>query len=603
MASGVFSLRSACLVVALAGALACSAGKNGFSGGDGGDGNSSASGPGGLGGGGGLNIGGNNTGGNGCENHCSSDLHSLLDCNDMVIETCPPNLGCSPTGGCVDPCQAAQDNASTIGCDFYSATPGPMNENTGSCFAALIANTWTTPVTISAGYQGVNFDINLVARVPMGSGPGLTYAPLPNGQLDPGQIAIVFLSQFNSGQIFWTPCPPGTTAGINGNTHVNPTGVGNAFHLTTDRPVVAYDIYPYGGASSYVTSATLLVPTPTWGDNFVSVDAYEVDPNLVFANGLPFVQIVAAEDGTQVTVNPKVAITGGTGVPPAPANTPQMYTLNRGQLLQFMQDQRLAGSPVAATKPISVWGGSSCMNIPIGNYACDSGHQQLLPVKSVGNEYAAVRYRDRSSGANESVPYTFVGMVDGTQLTYDPAPPPGAPTALSTGQLVVASGSEPFVVKSQDADHPFYLAVHMTGAGAVPNNFNNDGDPDYVNVIPPLQYLAKYLFLTDPTYGNTHLVFTRGKAKDGTFKDVTLDCIGSVGGWQPIGSGAYEYTRVDLVLAAAPQGSCNNGVHVAESQAPFGLTVWGWDVTASYGYPAGMSVKPINTVFVPPTPE
>ena len=29
-------------------------------------------------------------------------------------------------------------------------------------------------------------------------------------------------------------------------------------------PVVAYDIYPYGGALSYVTSATLLVPTPAW---------------------------------------------------------------------------------------------------------------------------------------------------------------------------------------------------------------------------------------------------------------------------------------------------------------------------------------------------
>jgi hypothetical protein len=41
-------------------------------------------------------------------------------------------------------------------------------------------------------------------------------------------------------------------------------------------------------------------------------------------------------------------------------------------------------------------------------------------------------------------------------------------------------------------------------------------------------------------------------------------------------------------------------VHRATSDAPFGLTVWGWDLYTSYAYPAGMSVKPINDVQVIP---
>ena len=266
--------------------------------------------------------------------------------------------------------------------------------------------------------------------------------------------------------------------------------------------------------------------------------------------------------------------------------------------------ERLAGSVVAADQPISMWGGSSCMNIPIGNYACDSGHQQLLPVNALGNTYLGVRYADRAPGANESVPYELVGMVDGTQLTYDPGPPVGAPSSLATGQVVAFNGNAPFVVRSQDEAHPFYLAIHMTGAGAVSGNFENLGDPENVNVIPPAQYLDHYLFLTDPTYRYTELVFTRKKSKDGTFKDVQLDCLGSVGGWQPIGAGGeFEWARVDLVVGGAPVGSCDNGVHSADSDEPFGLTVWGWDVTVSYGYPAGLSLKAINSVVVPPTPD
>jgi hypothetical protein len=125
-----------------------------------------------------------------------------------------------------------------------------------------------------------------------------------------------------------------------------------------------------------------------------------------------------------------------------------------------------------------------------------------------------------------------------------------------------------------------------------------------VNVIPPQQYLSRYLFLTDPTYKNTNLVFVRQKNKDGVFKDVTLDCAGTLTGWQPVGvQGKYEYTRVDLVAGGAPVGGCDNGVHTASSEVPFGLTVWGFDLTCSYAYPAGMSTQPINTVVVPPTPK
>jgi hypothetical protein len=126
------------------------------------------------------------------------------------------------------------------------------------------------------------------------------------------------------------------------------------------------------------------------------------------------------------------------------------------------------------------------------------------------------------------------------------------------------------------------------------------GDPEYVNVVPTDQWTTRYVFLADPTYRDTNLVFTRARGSDGAFHDVELDCVGTLAEWSPVGSdGKFEYVRVDLTRDGGPQGACDNGVHSADSTAPFSIMVWGWDACASYAYPAGLSMQSINDV-VPP---
>lgn len=208
-----------------------------------------------------------------------------------------------------------------------------------------------------------------------------------------------------------------------------------------------------------------------------------------------------------------------------------------------------------------------------------------------------MRYRTRTPGTEEVVPWRIMGMVKGTSLTYDP-PQPGAPATLDVGQVVEFSSAGPFDVSSQDSAHPFYLAAHMTGGAPIPKTL---GDPETVNVVPPAQYLSHYVFFTDPTYGETNLVVVQGKDASGNYPPVTLDCLGgALTGWQPVGSSGYQFTRVDLQTGHAPVGNCDNGLHTMTSAAPFGLTVWGFDNAVSYAYPAGASIRPINKVVVPP---
>jgi hypothetical protein len=543
---------------------------------------------GGAGGSGGIDF--TSTGGSGaCAQTCSADLHSVIDCNGNVITTCPSDQGCAPDLTCIPACEAATAAKSTVGCEYYS------QQVSFGCYGAFIANTWDSPISISyAVGGGPPSDASSFSRMVTGNGQSIVYSPLPGGELPVGEVAIVFLSG---------TCPGGvTTPGA---------AFGTPFHLTTSRPVVAYDIDPYGGGNSAVTSASLLIPTSAWDLNYIVVAPWPYGPN----SNYPRLSITAAEDGTDVTIDPVVAITGGTisgtAVPGTAANTPATYTLNKGQTLQFEQEFELTGSVLLATKPIGVTGSSGCINIDA--CCCDGAHQQLPPVQALGSAYAAVRYRNRVDGNEESPPWRIVGAVDGTTLTYEPGPPPvGAPLTLAQGEVASFRAAGPFIVRSQDDDHPFYLAGYMTGAGG----FNDIGDPEFVNVIPIKQYRSSYVFFTDPTYPETNLIVVRSKASDGMFKDVTLDCLTApLTGWMPIdGVGDQEYTRVDLVRGNfEQQNGCDNGRREMTSDAPFGLTVWGWGSHAtepafsstyvSYAYPAGASVQPINEVVVIPGPD
>ncbi|HEY5242915.1 MAG TPA: IgGFc-binding protein [Polyangiaceae bacterium] len=560
-------------------------------------------------------------------NHCSSDLHSLVDCNGNVIMTCPGNEGCSGTS-CVPACQSAEDNKSSLGCEYYAVDPDTGTGLTGAaggCFAAYIANTWDTPVAVSVDYGGTTYNPAGFGYIPTGSGQNIQYAPLTGGTIPAGAVAILLLNDIptaSAGPGLKITCPSNVTSAFTTkDAATHGTAIGSAFHITVTAPVSAYDIYPYGGGQSALTSATLLLPTSAWDTNYIGVSAY--GPGLVLED-LPVLTMVAEKDATQITINPTAAIMGGTGVAAGAAGMPSTYTINKGQLLQFTQSKPLDGSIIQSNNPIGVWAGKT--SLAIGSCCDDSAHQQIPPVRALGSEYVGVRYRNRYSGVEESPPWRIIGAANGTVLSWDPAPPSGAPTTLALGQVTEFSASGPFVVRSQDANHPFYVSAHMTGAeqfdpgfddgGATDMPGDGRGDAEFVNVIPPGEYLDSYVFFTDPTYPETDLVIVRTKGSNG-FQDVTLDCAGTLTGWQPIGMSGYEYTRFDLVTGNFQgNGSCNNGRHEIKSTLPFGVTVWGWGSAAtglqgkgfytqyvSYAYPAGAGVAPINTVVIPPVAQ
>jgi hypothetical protein len=522
-----------------------------------------------------------------CERTCSDDLRSVVDCAGATVESCGVTQACdSRQATCTNACAAAETNGRSIGCEYYAVDMELLVPD--YCFAAVVANTWPGPAKISVERAGQALPAASFVRRPRGAGPALTYEPYdPAVGIAPGDVAILFL---RGGTTPTSRCP--VSPAVLGTDEVG-TRRGEAFRITTDVPVVAYQINPYGGGSVAITGASLLLPASAWSTSYVAVNAAPKSA------GQPSMNLVAREDGTIATITPRAAIAGGNGIPPSPARVPLQIALRRGEYAQLTQDAELTGSEITANKPVGVFGGHSCTFMPDGIGRCDHAEQMLPPSRALGHTYVGVTYRPRVA-AETSTLWRLVGAVNGTVLSW--SADVGGPASIAAGQAVTFSATRPFVVKSQGRDYPFLLFSYMSSAehvGAV------EGDPDFVLMVPPDQFLRQYVVFADPTYPETNLVLVRARGRTGQFADVMLDCLGRVDGWQAV-TPDYEYARVDLMRGNfAPVGSCSTGKRELRSDAPFGVWLWGWGngVTAvdtrfvSYGYPGGMSIQQINDVI------
>ncbi len=534
---------------------------------------------------------------------CSADLQKVLDPSGVVVATCPPDQGCA-SGACVPACMAAAASKGSLGCNYVVATPSfDITQNMSilpPCFAVFLANGWGKPAQITAQYNGNAYDVTKFARVPTAGQPESAWPTLTAAGLPAGGVAVLFLSS-DPASANGTPLTCPVAPAINAATAIRGTGRGKAWRISSDVPVTAYDILPYGGAKSYLPSAELLFPVTSWGTNYVTVV-----PPVSYRNNGPFWgQITAGEDNTKVELLPSVNLPAGSGVVAAPKNTKTSYTLMAGEYVQFQTGEDLSGSIIASDKPVSFTGGNGYMcyqSATSSGGGCDGGHQFIPPVTSLGSEYVAAPYKSRrTSGAAESISYRLLGIVAGTTLTYDP-PVAGAPTSLDVGVAPIFETPLAFRVKSQDAKHPFYVAQIMSGSG-VTGGGGSLGDEEYVNLPPPAQFLKKYVFFTDPSYPTTTLSLTRTKTSSG-FMDVNIACLGNVTGWTDVGSdGRFQTANVDLVRGGTGVSTCKNGAQTASSDGSFGIMVWGLSTDASYAYPAGGNAAPINEVIVPAVPK
>jgi len=474
--------------------------------------------------------------------------------NPGVFDLAPfPDLGGMP------PVMPTCDNLemlgpTSIGCEFWAASvPILGGAGGGLGWGISVGNPFD--------------DIVVTVTIEDHRGAGGTLRLFHQFVLGPRESQIINMNGLAGGVI------PGENHDVAGSG----PGPDTAFRITSDSPVTAMQITPIGGAPSFVPEASMLLPINALGQAYYGLG--------YGAGG--FVIAVATEDGT--TVNSDAG----------------MQVLDAFDAYTFVPAGDPTGFFVGSDKPIAVFSGNGCTNVPTGAGWCDHVEEAVIPLAAWGTRYVAARHPHRQPMLNpapEPVYWRVVAGVDNTTITVEPPGiVPGNQIVLaSAGDWSELSSTESFVVSAPD-DEPFMLVQYMAGGSTVYGAASCSpgpavGDPYMMQMVPSAQWLTSLPFLTDESYAQDFVLIVR---EAGTM--VELDCLGVVdaGHFEPIVGTAFEVGVVELGIdGMGGEGACVDGQQFVTSSAPVGVNVGGYDCAASYGYPGGLS---LDALWNPPT--
>lgn len=490
---------------------------------------------------------------------------------------CPSGQTCSD-GVCTSGCAGLLNEKSNVGCEYVTMR---HNQRTGL---------QTLPHTVVVSNPDAQESVTIAVTSPAGINHGIaqqTIAPMDSAVLN-------------------FPTSP----------MINQNGLSsNIYLIRSSRPVIATQFSPLNnpGIGSETSDASLLVPTNAIGNEYVVVGWRAAEP------GGTYVDIVALEPGTSVTVESPIPLSGGASGNVA-ANSSATFTIPENQVLHLTENRSLfdtgtrdvSGVAITANKPVAVFTGASIVNIPdepvlenppqgcagenascVSNADCCSGvcgydlmagtercfdslmagdhvEQQLFPVESWGTTYIATAFQSRTS--NDFSIYRVVAATDGTTVTLDPPVNGESSFTLNRGEMRQLHAAQAFELT---ASEPVMLAQFMIG-GQI--SFTGDGDPAFL--IPPAieQYRDTYVFLVPGNYRRNFVTLVKEAGSqivlDGAPVQQAL--------FTPVGgSSTWEYAIIESVSA---------GVHSATSGSPFGVVVHGMDEYISYAYCGGITL-------------
>lgn len=471
---------------------------------------------------------------------------ALEDCMDGIDNDCNGDVDHADYQ-CLSSCEKAAHDRSSVGCVYYGVDTNTL----GGPYALAISN----------------IDPNVTANVVIEAKSGGTWAPVPGGTFTvmPHDIKTLVPARH----------------AVDGSV----IAAGAAYRVTSDTPVIAYQFAPIDGSASFLSDASLLLPTSSL-DKFYIASAWPYGADIGNTPRPAHIQIAASAHAS-VTVTSPIATLAGSGVPALQPNVPQTFTLEEGDVLQLTVatlNQSFTGAYIESDAPVALFSSNDCANVPNipADCCCDHLEEQIFGLQTWGKSYVAAQMPKR--GAEGSV-WQITAQQDGTNVTFSPAPGvTGLPPSVTLGarqtmEYTVTGGSTgpgDFLV---DADKPVLVNQYTVGSFLVQAN-GSTGDPDMVQAIPTEQFLAHYTVLIPSTWVNDFLVIVRKAGMQ-----VMVDGIVPNATWHPLG--AFETT----VIPAA------DGIHTLDGAAPFGVSVSGYDEYDSYSYPGGLNQTVINPIF------
>ena len=309
----------------------------------------------------------------------------------------------------------------------------------------------------------------------------------------------------------------------------------------------------------YETDGYLGLPTSVLGTDYVVPSWPQYNAQSEFG-------IVAAYDGTTVTITPSVGASGRT--------TGQPYTviLNQGRTYELLTNQQdflpddLTGTIITSDKPIAVFGANVCANIPTTASYCNHIVEEIPPTNLWGESFVTFPLVNRPNGDF----FRILASTNNTNVNMN-----GSPVAtLNRGEFYQTILTEPATFT---ADQPILVVQYETSETYQPTSVQPAGDPSMILVPPYEQYGGHYTVGTPASGFNSDYVNL--VVPSAATSTVQLDGAAvPSSSFTAIGSSAYSGASIQI----------SPGSHRFTATAPFGVTLYGYFPEDTFGYQGGM---------------
>jgi hypothetical protein len=400
---------------------------------------------------------------------------------------------------------------------------------------------------------------------------------------------------------------------------MEPSGIGtchtgNAYKITTNFPVVAYQFNPI--IQSFSNDASLLIPS-TGIDTHYRVLGWPTAnpiavPGLPTPAGIPdrsYVTIVGTEASTTVNVTLGGPINGNPdfGIDALGAGEVVTVQLMEYEVLNLSSRDvpgDMSGTVVEADKPVAVFSGGERAIAPRNTDGitpppsgfesdwCCTEHleEQVVPTVAWGTNFVVTRSPTRSdvSGWREPDIYRVMADKAGTTITTN-LPAPNDSFTLGPNEWREFPAHDGFIMEASEA---VQIEQILVSQGFMPSwKSGHGGDPSMILFPPYEQYMEDYIFYVPDTFSANYVVVAMpmGTRVELDGMDVNGDEFMAICDYEEVGN-------IEGTLYIAATCPVSGGVHRLISDLPAGLMVYGYYNVGSYGYAAGSRLERINFI-------
>ena len=241
----------------------------------------------------------------------------------------------------------------------------------------------------------------------------------------------------------------------------------------------------------------------------------------------------------------------------------------------------ITGTRLVSNKPLVVYSGHECTNIPVNVTYCDHITEQVPPTAIWGRNFLSASFSNRSSGDI----YRMLASQDNTAVIVN------CNSFNETYSLASAGTWEEFSTPDMSfcsitSDKPLLIMQFALGL-----SLDGVGDPFMMMIIPVEQYSNNYVLNVLPEFSTNfitiYVIPEEYQPQDIIVDDTNLENAD----WTEVLCSDSTICGYITYVALTPG---EHQVHHIDATAHVGVSAYGFNRANSYGYPGGLKLEPVQ---------